>query len=352
MQPGPPAPLAVVPARAQTALLPALPASPASADAAGSPDFAHTLQDLFTPADFPLPDPAVMTALPGANPDAAEQPEMQPDASLAIVALQATVPPWPPVGLAGLFAVDVSTTPDADADPAVITSAHAGTVATGSMRTAALATGVAPLMPAAPQASTADAAAAALPLADDGTAALPLPLELSAAHDTAPAPPAFALPSGAGGTPLVMRDAAPVLATPLPPADVHADDLGDRFGAQLQWMAGQKIGHARIQVTPHDLGPVEVRLQMDGDRISAEFFSAHVDTRQALEQGLPRLRDLLGEHGFQLAHAGVGTQSDGGARSGDGNATGTGGKSGDELEAGAPASVIRRATIGLLDAYA
>jgi flagellar hook-length control protein FliK len=46
--------------------------------------------------------------------------------------------------------------------------------------------------------------------------------------------------------------------------------------------------------------------------------SPHVDVRQALESSLPRLRELLGEQGFQLAHADVGHQAPGG----DGNASG------------------------------
>lgn len=102
-----------------------------------------------------------------------------------------------------------------------------------------------------------------------------------------------------------------MLEAPLPAPEVRARDFSDGFGAQLQWMANEQIGHARIRVSPQELGPVEVMLRLDGERISADFVSAHAETRQALEHGLPRLRDLLGEHGFQLAHAGVGQESPG-----------------------------------------
>ncbi|QDW65547.1 flagellar hook-length control protein FliK [Luteimonas granuli] len=135
---------------------------------------------------------------------------------------------------------------------------------------------------------------------------------------------------------------------------MRSQDFSERFGAQLQWMADQNIGHARIRVSPQELGPVEVLLRLDGDRISADFISGHAETRQALEQGLPRLRDLLGEHGFQLAHAGVGgdapaSQEHTGRPGGD--------AFGDAADASiAPVSAHDAAPVwvsrGLLDAYA
>lgn len=169
---------------------------------------------------------------------------------------------------------------------------------------------------------------------------------------------AFSLPGLAGAPPSSTREAVPVLAPPpgLPTPDLRGQDFSERFGAQLQWMAGQDIGHARIRVSPQELGPVEVMLRLDGDRISADFISAHAETRQALEQGLPRLRDLLGEHGFQLAHADVGSQGSSPQRDEAGTSgavagsTGDGGGSEASTEpAGAPPQRVMR---GLLDAYA
>lgn len=67
----------------------------------------------------------------------------------------------------------------------------------------------------------------------------------------------------------------------------------------MSWLADQKIGHAHIKVTPNEMGPVEVRLHLDGDKVNASFTAANADTRQALEQSLPRLREMLGQNGFQ-----------------------------------------------------
>ena len=58
--------------------------------------------------------------------------------------------------------------------------------------------------------------------------------------------------------------------------------------------------------TETDLGAIDVRLQIDGTRVSAEFQSAHADVRHALENSVGRLRDMLGQQGLQLAHSDVG----------------------------------------------
>ncbi|HEL5403210.1 TPA: flagellar hook-length control protein FliK, partial [Stenotrophomonas maltophilia] len=139
------------------------------------------------------------------------------------------------------------------------------------------------------------------------------------------------------------------------PKPVLGDDGFDQaMGARLGWLADQKIGHAHIRLSPDDMGPVDVRLQLNGDKVHASFSSPHVDVRQALESSLPRLRELLGEQGFQLAHADVGRQAPGG----DGNASGSpagGGMAGDGEPTPGEASVSSAQLIrqrGLLDAYA
>lgn len=239
------------------------------------------------------------------------------------------VAPWPPAGLAGLLLSPADGEAGAPPGPMV-------------------------LPPAAAAAATAAVAAEPLPEPDADLLAitrLAAPgVDAAGGEERAePVPTAFALAPQPSPPP---REAVPMLAAPAPTPDVRAGDFSERFGTQLQWMAGQQIGHARIRVHPQELGPVEVMLRLDGERISADFISTHAETRQALEQGLPRLRDLLGEHGFQLAHAGVGDQS---SPSPDDGGTGPGAAPGPATDAEpvatgdpAPTRTIR----GLLDAYA
>jgi len=102
---------------------------------------------------------------------------------------------------------------------------------------------------------------------------------------------------------------SPATTAPFPAPDLHADTFPDTVGSHIQWLAEHKIGHAHLQLSPQDMGPLEVRLKLDGDQLAAHFTSAEPDVRQAMEHALPRLRDLLGEHGLNLAQADIGQQS-------------------------------------------
>jgi len=155
---------------------------------------------------------------------------------------------------------------------------------------------------------------------------------------------------GASNAPLGLARTDTVNALQAPSADLHGGHFDDDIGDAVRWMADQKIGHAHIKVTPNDLGTVEIRLRLDGDRVHADFSSAQADVRQALESSLPRLREMLAQHGFQLAHADVGQQHTPRPQGG-GPAFGEG--AGDSAEpAIEPPRTVRMTARGLVDAYA
>ncbi|MGL6687468.1 flagellar hook-length control protein FliK [Xanthomonas hortorum pv. gardneri] len=173
-----------------------------------------------------------------------------------------------------------------------------------------------------------------------------------AAATAGPDSPAFVLPTTAAATLGRLQDPAPVFsASPTPAPEMGSDNFDDAIGARMSWLADQKIGHAHIKVTPNEMGPVEVRLHLDGDKVSASFTSANAEVRQALEQSLPRLREMLGQNGFQLGQADVGQQQQGqaGNRNGSGR-DGNGLTLDDSPPVGIPSVVLRQR--GLLDAYA
>jgi flagellar hook-length control protein FliK len=60
-----------------------------------------------------------------------------------------------------------------------------------------------------------------------------------------------------------------------------------------------------LNLTPEHLGPLEVRLSVNQGTASVWFGSQHADTRAALTEALPRLRELFADAGLQLGHAGV-----------------------------------------------
>ena len=162
--------------------------------------------------------------------------------------------------------------------------------------------------------------------------------------------------AGIAGSAPLAASRPPTAAPALPPLPMPANpDAGfdDGFGTRLVWMAEQRVGHAEIRLNPEHVGPINVRVQLDGEQVRAEFHSAHAEVRQAIEASLPRLRELLGQHGLQLGQADVGAgqpDRDGDtARSGRGERSGGGGESEAAAHAPAPATVRVR---GLIDAYA
>lgn len=266
--------------------------------------------------------------------------------------------PWPPLGLAGLVLAMPATAPAA-------TGAGAAPPATAGPGLPA------PTPTQAPGAAVASITDSTPPAASAGDATtLPLPETVLPgskhgdrdSNDVTAIGDRSAAPFLHAPAPAALQDLKAALATGTAvfngeptPRPVFGDDGFDQaVGARLGWLADQKIGHAHIRLSPDDMGPVDVRLQLNGDKVHASFSSPHVDVRQALESSLPRLRELLGEQGFQLAHADVGQQAPGG----DGNASGRPG--GDGLPGdGEPtpgdgsvssAQLIRQR--GLLDAYA
>jgi len=134
---------------------------------------------------------------------------------------------------------------------------------------------------------------------------------------------------------------------------IGGDDFDDAMSARIGWLADQKIGHATIKVTPHDLGLIEVRLQMDGDKVHATFSSAHADVRHALESSIPRLREMLNDQGFQLGNADVGQQQTAQDGKANGGQAGHGNADGDTAlveTTVSPSQLMRQR--GLVDAYA
>ena len=62
---------------------------------------------------------------------------------------------------------------------------------------------------------------------------------------------------------------------------------------------------AQVKLNPANLGPMEVRIQMQNDQASIQFTSHHAVVREALEAALPRLRDMFEASGVQLVNVDV-----------------------------------------------
>lgn len=109
--------------------------------------------------------------------------------------------------------------------------------------------------------------------------------------------------------PLAGRSAASVQQLPVyTPAGQRGwtEDVGNR----LIWMANRGETRAELVLTPPSLGKLGISLQMNGDQTTAHFVAATPAAREALEQAIPRLRELLQQAGINLGQTDVSTSSE------------------------------------------
>jgi hypothetical protein len=97
-----------------------------------------------------------------------------------------------------------------------------------------------------------------------------------------------------------------VLAIPQP---VGHSAWGESFGQKVVWMVGQQQQVAELKLNPPHLGPMEVRLTVQNDQVTAQFVSHNAAVRESIEAAMPRLREMFAESGMTLGNAMVGSES-------------------------------------------
>ncbi|WP_295626389.1 flagellar hook-length control protein FliK [uncultured Nitrosomonas sp.] len=103
-------------------------------------------------------------------------------------------------------------------------------------------------------------------------------------------------------------------ANTLPP-DIHVDlpinqpKWGSEFAQKVVWLTSQQNQVAEIHLNPAHLGPVEVTLTITQDQATAQFVSPHLAVREAIQEALPRLREMMAENGIQLGNVMIGADS-------------------------------------------
>jgi hypothetical protein len=85
----------------------------------------------------------------------------------------------------------------------------------------------------------------------------------------------------------------------------RAPDWSHEFAARVNWVVERGDQVASIRLTPEQLGPVEVRVAIREGEASIWFGAAQAETRAAIQEALPRLREMLAANGLALADSGV-----------------------------------------------
>lgn len=131
-------------------------------------------------------------------------------------------------------------------------------------------------------------------------ASLMTPAPANAAQTIAPSALAAAMPNMLTGR---TGDNPQTIATPL-----GNSGWSDEFSQKISWMSTQKNQVAELHLNPPDLGPLDVVLKISDNQATALFTSPHGAVREAVENALPKLREMLADNGITLGNATVSDQ--------------------------------------------
>ena len=89
------------------------------------------------------------------------------------------------------------------------------------------------------------------------------------------------------------------------PWPVQDPAFAEHLAGQVSEALVGGIERAEITLNPRELGPIRIELSLSGESASIAFSATQPETRAAIEQTLPILRNLLSEHGLALAQTSV-----------------------------------------------
>jgi flagellar hook-length control protein FliK len=268
---------------------------PAPGDGSKSPGkmtllqlLAQSLQDSTTPAAAATPDASATAPTAADDTSAPSEPDSMTQAMLAQALAAAfglsAATPTPPNTTAPTNTPDTTTTAIADATEGAGNSPlkELAALLTQSMAVESKDTkhlDAAQPDPGSAQPASSDSSPAAAPSAGD-LAQLGL-----ASH--------FSLPHARAETNIELH------------SNVGTKAWHDELGTQLTWMSSQGIESGSLRLSPEHLGPVEVQISVQNGDASVWFGANHPDTRAALEQALPHLREMFASQGLTLTDSGV-----------------------------------------------
>ncbi len=123
-----------------------------------------------------------------------------------------------------------------------------------------------------------------------------------AASPEAPAPSQGGWISIAGPA---MRGAAPAPAVVDPSPVADAEAWSQALAKHTMLLATGDLKEARLQIEGRQLGPIEVSVRLDGERVDVRFAIQHPITAMLVQDALPRLERMLEHQGLSLGQSSV-----------------------------------------------
>lgn len=160
------------------------------------------------------------------------------------------------------------------------------------------------------------------PVTDSTVATLEVLLSQQQARSLTPAPDMLAPQPGNSLNATALSPSANAVAPaalidtlPVPPRHAQFDS---ELGHRLVWMTKNNVSFAEIRMNPPHLGPIEIRVTVSQDQASVWMNAHHSVTRDALEQTIPRLREMLQDAGLTLSDTNISSNSNSSQQQGKG----------------------------------
>ena len=93
-------------------------------------------------------------------------------------------------------------------------------------------------------------------------------------------------------------------------ANVQSPNWSQGLTEKVSWMLQGNMQSAELKLNPAHLGPLEVKLSIQDDKASITFITAHGPVKEALDNAMPRLREMLEQQGVDLVDVDVSQYSD------------------------------------------
>lgn len=118
------------------------------------------------------------------------------------------------------------------------------------------------------------------------------------------------LPGAFGNAPTASSATAPKAAEPSLPtatllAPIDAPNFAPALATQVRWWANDGVQQAQLMLHPAEMGPVAVKIVLDGREARIDFSADLAATRGAIEAALPVLAAALDDSGLKLSGGGV-----------------------------------------------
>ncbi|MFT6919667.1 MAG: flagellar hook-length control protein FliK [Cognaticolwellia sp.] len=86
---------------------------------------------------------------------------------------------------------------------------------------------------------------------------------------------------------------------------IYRKDFADAVKDKVMVMINQKIQQVEIQLDPPEMGNIHVRVNLQNEQAAVQFVVQNQQAREALEQNMGKLRDMLAQNGVDVGEANI-----------------------------------------------